>query len=652
MAKDTQNLAELTRLIRYYILLASTTAGSGHPTSSLSAVELTATLFFNYLQYDLDNPQNPNNDHVIFSKGHASPLFYALYAAAGKITEAELLKYRTFDSVLEGHPTPRFPFTEVPTGSLGQGLSVGVGMALALRMQGERKKGKGKSTIKLYTNEKTLPFTLYPKPYVYVLLGDGEMAEGSVWEAIQSASYYKLDNLIGILDVNGLGQSEPTMLKTDIDTFADRISSFGWHTLTVEDGHDLEEVDTAFAETAKNASAPTMIIAKTEKGHGIPFFAGKDGWHGKPLPKEELEKAIQGLGKFDKNIRGTIKKPHNAPSPTLVKMGNGGVMSPRNDELITAYKPEDSIPTRQAYGKALVKLGKVYPDVVVLDGDVKNSTYAEYFEKDFDSRFFQLFIAEQNMVGVATGLAKRGKRPYVATFSSFLPRAADQIRMASYAGVNVVFCGSHAGVSIGEDGPSQMGLEDLSLFRTILGSTVFYPADGVSTEKLTALAYKNTGITYIRASRPATPILYKNDAEFRVGGSETFSSKFEVQSSKKKVTLVAAGITLFEALKAQKELEKEHIAVRVIDCYSIKPIDTATLQKAASETTAIITIEDHNLQGGLGDAVLEALAEYKTAPIYKLGVAKMPRSGKPAQLMDYEGISAQMIIKKVREIFS
>lgn len=618
---NAEELQKLARLIRYYILLTSTTAGSGHPTSSLSATDLLTVLFFKYFRFDLDNPENPANDRLIFSKGHASPLYYSLFAAAGKISEAELLKYRTFDSVLEGHPTRRFAFTEVSTGSLGQGLGVGVGEALALHLQSKSPR----------------------KPCVYVLLGDGEMAEGSMWEAIQSSAYYKLNNLVAILDVNRLGQSVPTMLEHDIDTLSQRIEAFGWNVIKVQDGHDVKQIDRAFAQAESQNGKPTMIIAKTIKGKGVSALEDKNGWHGKPLPKDQFEAAVKELGEVDKKLVGKVQLPESKPS------SDSGQARMTNVPY-TSYKVADEVATRKAYGTALVRLGKIYPDLVALDGDVKNSTYSEDFEKVFSDRFFQLFIAEQNMVSVAAGMARRGLRPFVSTFACFLTRAADQIRMAALSGVAISFCGSHAGVSIGEDGPSQMGLEDLSLFRAVLGSIVVYPVDAVATEKLLELLYQQQGISYMRTTRPGTKVLYSEREEFTLGGSKEFKvqgSEFKVKDS---ITVVAAGITVYEALKAQEQLKTEGIAIRVIDCYSIKPIDRKTLEKVAAETKAIITVEDHYAQGGLGDAVLEVLADQPKVPVYKLAVTKLPRSGKPAQLLDYEEISAGAIAGKVKSL--
>ncbi len=586
------DLKKLAKLIRYYILVSTTTAGSGHPTTALSATDLMTVLMFGgFFQ---------KNDRLIFSKGHASPLFYSLYAAGGAITEEELLTLRKLGSRLEGHPSMEFPYTEVPTGSLGQGLSCGIGMALA-----------GKRT--------------------FVLLGDSEMAEGANWEAMQIASFYKLDNLIGILDVNRLGQSRETMLGYDIETYKRRISSFGWETIVMSDGHNLKEIIKAFKKALKVKDKPVILIAKTIKGKGISFLEDKPGWHGKPLSKDDLQKALTELGDIDKNIRGKIELP------SVIKTNYTKYKIPN-----TKYQLEELVATRKAYGNALVRIFPKYPNMVVMDGETSNSTYAEIFAKKYPENYFEMFIAEQNMAGVALGLARMGKIPFISTFAAFFTRAFDQIRMSQYAKTNIKFCGSHAGVSIGEDGPSQMGLEDIAMFRSILGAVVLYPSDAVSCEKLTEEAAKHYGIVYIRTSRPATPVIYDNNEKFPIGGSKVLR-----QSPKDKVTVIGAGITLHEALKAYDILKAKGIAVRVIDLYSIKPLDIRTLQKAAKETKAIITVEDHHIGGGIGEAVATALTGYK---VYPLAVTKMPRSGKPDELLEYEGISASAIVKKVKQI--
>ena len=670
---ELEKLQNLCRLLRYYILTMTTEAGSGHPTSSLSAVELTAVLFFNYFRFDLDHPENQNNDRLIFSKGHATPLFYSLYAAAGKITEQELLRYRKFDSNLQGHPMPDFPYTEVPTGSLGQGLSVGVGEALAIRKLFSSSESQTSREASFKNNDGSRLRSNENIPRVFVLLGDGEMSEGSVWEAIQYAGFQKLNNLVALLDVNRLGQSEATMLEYDIETYRKRVESFGWEVVLIKDGHNLEEINRAFSSPLSAVrQKPLMIIAKTVKGKGYREWEDKNGWHGKPLTKEELEKALVELGPVDKSVRGTVHKPHDLSlrsanrrrsNPIANEIASSSRLggTPRNDvEIVfTQYQNEDKVATRKAYGTGLVRLGKLYSDIVSLDGDVKNSTYSELFKQEFPDRFFDLYIAEQNMVGVALGFARRDFVPFVSTFSAFMSRAADQIRMAALSGQHLVLSGSHAGVSIGEDGPSQMGLEDISFFRTVFESQILYPADATATERLLELAYWAKGIVYLRTTRPETPVLYGENESFEIGGSKVFDSIHNSPNSPSYlkrglggVTLVAAGIMVHEALKAQKTLAGENIAVQVIDCYSVKPIDAVTLQKAAAESAAIVTVEDHYIQGGLGDAVLEALAEVAHPPIFKLAVTKLPRSGKPDELLDFEGISAKAIVAKIKNILT
>jgi transketolase len=641
------DLAQLAKLVRYYSLTASTAAGSGHPTSSLSAADLMTVLFFKHLRYDLKNPENIHNDRVIFSKGHASPLFYALYTVAGALSEPELLKYRTFESPLEGHPTPRFKYTEAATGSLGQGLSIGVGEALALKkIQTRNPNFETNSNAQNQQPVSDFEIRISDFPKVYVLLGDGEMAEGSVWEALASAAYYKLNNLIAILDVNRLGQSGPTMIGADIDVYANRVAAFGWRVLKVPDGHDLGVIDRALTVAQDSLDSagdkPTMIIAHTIKSKGISFLEDKEGWHGKALDNDELKKALTELGQVDTSLHGQISKPTEFTPKNTSK--------PAAVPAVTSYDVSKPVATRKAFGNALVQLGKMDRDLLVLDGDVKNSTYTETFKKEIPDQFLELFIAEQNMVGVAVGLTRLGFHPVVSSFACFLLRAADQFRMAAYSEATILVNGSHAGVSIGEDGPSQMGLEDMAFFRSVFGSTVVYPADAIATEKLVMELFLQKGIRYIRSTRPKTPIIYQPSETFPIGDSKTFSPVAKLSAGKIDVTVVAAGVTLHEALKAQKELAEKQIAISVIDCYSIKPIDQATLIDAAGKSKAIITVEDHYSEGGLGDAVLEALAEAPRVPIYKLAVSKMPRSGKPGELLDYEGISARAIVEKVNEI--
>jgi transketolase len=603
-------LAKLARLIRYYILVSTTKAGSGHPTSSLSATDLmTGLLFGGVFRFDPDNPNHPNNDRLIFSKGHASPLFYALWAAAGKVTEEEMMTLRQFGSPLEGHPTTRFPYTEAATGSLGQGLSIGLGMAL---------------------NAKYLDRLPYR---TYVLLGDSEMTEGSQWEAIQIAAHYRLNNLVGIIDVNRLGQRGETMYGYDLAAYETRIAAFGWNTIVI-DGHDFDEIAAAYESASVPTDRPTMIIARTVKGKGVSFIEDKDGWHGRALKEEEFDRAMAEIEPIDKSIRGEVPMPERLEPVRLVAQKAGDI----------SYRPDVPVATRRAYGNALTRIFPQFSDMVVLDGEVGNSTYAEIFKTSHPEYFFEMYIGEQNMVDVALGLARRGKHPFLSTFAAFFTRAFDQIRMSQYSRPNLVFAGSHAGVSIGEDGPSQMGLEDIAMFRTLLGSVVLYPSDAVSTERLVEAAAGFDGIVYIRATRKDTPVLYDKNEPFTIGGSKTLR-----KSTADIVTVVAAGITVHEAIAAWETLKKDGISVRIIDLYSIKPIDLRTLNEAAAETRMIITVEDHFPEGGLGEAVRSALSHPHT-PVHTLAVRAMPRSGKPDELLDYEGISRNAIIRKVKEL--
>ncbi|MGA2517967.1 MAG: transketolase [Thermodesulfobacteriota bacterium] len=609
--KMVENLRKIVALIRYYILTMTTEAGSGHPTSSLSATELMACLLFGGIfRFDGDHPKCPNNDRLIFSKGHASPLFYALWAAAGELSEKDLLTYRKFGSPLEGHPTVAFPFVEAATGSLGQGLSIGLGMALNAK----------------YLDK--LPYR------TYVLLGDSEMAEGSQWESMQIASYYKLDNLIGVLDVNRLGQRGETMYGWDLEAYEKKISSFGWKTL-IFDGHSIPEVLAAYEEAVHSIDQPVMLIGKTIKGKGVSFIENKNGWHGKTLNKEECDRALKELGEIDKSIRGEISLPEDLKPKEKAAGGSVKKMD---------YPADKPVATRKAYGNALVRIFPQFPNLVSLDGEVSNSTYAEIFKEAFPGHFFEMYIAEQNMVGAALGLSRRGRIPFVSTFGAFFTRAFDQIRLSQYSDANIKFVGSHAGVSIGEDGPSQMALEDIAMFRAILGSVVLYPSDAVSTERLVEEAAKHDGIVFIRTTRMETPILYGPEETFAIGGSKVLR-----KGEKDKATVIGAGVTLHEALAAYEALKKENVLIRVIDLYSIKPIDEKTLRQAASDTRAIITVEDHYPEGGMGEAVRSALS---TSPvsIHCLAVRKKPKSGKPEELLDYEEISRAAIIKKVREV--
>jgi transketolase len=614
LVKSIQTVANR---LRKHSITSTTEAGSGHPSSCCSCAELISTLFFRFLRYEVDNPGNPLNDRFVLSKGHAAPILWAAWAEAGAFPVEKLQTLRKIDSDLEGHPTPRNAWTQVATGSLGQGLSVGVGMALGARINqtGNR---------------------------IFVLLGDGEAAEGSVWEAAALAAHSNLDNLVTFVDVNRLGQSQATMYGHDVESYEQRFVSFGWHTQVI-DGHSVEESITSLESAIAVSGRPSVIIARTLKGKGVSFMEDQEGWHGVPVPAgEKLERALQDIGEDSE-----LEEPFRLTPPD----GNGDGSFPSEVQETSQspleapdYSPEDQVATRQAYGAALAKLGAANPAVVALDGDTKNSTYSNKFLAEYPDRFVECFIAEQNMVGAAVGLGAMGKIPFASTFACFLTRAYDHIRMAAISQANLKLCGSHAGISIGQDGPSQMGLEDLAMMRAIVGSTVLYPSDAVCGERLVALAAQTPGIVYIRTSRPKTPILYSNDEEFQVGGSKVLKS-----SEGDRATLVAAGVTLHEALKASQELESQGLPVRVIDLYSIKPVDKETLLKAAQETQLLVTVEDHYSAGGLGDAVLGALAD-QPCRLHKIAVESLPRSGTPDQLMDAFGLSAKSIVKTVKEL--
>jgi transketolase len=602
-----EHLERIAKLIRYYSLVATSKAGSGHPTSAMSATELMSGLFFGgTFRFDINHPDHPNNDRLIFSKGHATPLFYGLWLAAGAISEDEMLTYRQFGSRLEGHPTPRFPYADAATGSLGQGLSIGLGMALNARYLDN-------------LNYRT-----------YVLLGDSEMAEGSQWESIQLAAYYQLGNLIGVLDVNRLGQRGETMYGFDLDAYQRRISAFGWNTIVI-DGHSLPDILAAFKTASESARTPTMIIGKTVKGKGVTFLENKNGWHGIALDDQQLEKALDQLGEVDKSIRGELTKPENLRPSEAKSQPIEGV----------EYDPEKAVPTRNAFGKALVRIFPKFPRIVSLDGEVGNSTRTQWFAREHPDRFFEMYIAEQNMVGAALGLSCRGKIPFVSTFAAFLTRAFDQIRMSQYSNANIKFVGSHAGISIGQDGPSQMGLEDIAMFRTIVDSVVLHPCDAVSTEKLVEAAVEYEGIVYLRTMRQSTPILYTPEDHFQIGGSKVLKT-----SDQDVAVVVGAGQTVHEALAAHDQLKKKGVRIRVIDLYSIKPIDEKTLKDAAEATEFVLTVEDHYAAGGLGEAVRSALAEVPVE-VRSLSVSSKPRSGAPDELRDFEGISADTIVETI-----
>ncbi len=611
---NVQQWTDLAQQLRVDSIRCTTAAGSGHPTSSMSAADLMAVLVLSHLRYDFDNSKNPHNDHLIFSKGHASPLLYSIYKAVGAISDEELMTLRKFGSRLAGHPTPALPWVDVATGSLGQGLPIAAGIATA-----------GKYLDKL--------------PYhVWVLLGDSEMAEGSIYEAFHIAQHYQLNNLIAILDCNRLGQRGETELGWNTEAYAARGQGFGWNTIII-DGHNYDEINNAYEQAKTVTDRPTLIIAKTIKGRGVSFLENKEGWHGKALNPEQEEQAIKELNPPVRSTVFRVQKPDS--DQPLPAFEHKAVELPHYDLGSTAA-------TRKAYGDALVALGAAYSDVVAMDGEVSNSTYANEFNKAYPDRYFEQYIAEQQLISTAVGMSVRGRIPFASTFAAFLTRAYDFIRMAAISQANIRLVGSHAGVSIGEDGPSQMALEDLSMFRAVYGSTVLYPCDGNQAARLTEEMAKHEGIVYMRTTREATPVIYSADEEFPVGGSKVLR-----QSDHDQATLVAAGITLHESLKAYDQLASEGITVRVIDAYSVKPIDDETLLTAAEEAGGkIITVEDHWPEGGLGEAVLEAFsqADGKSPEIVKLAVDEMPSSGKPDQLLEAVGISAHDIVQAVRAL--
>ncbi|MEU5295022.1 transketolase [Streptomyces umbrinus] len=599
----TRQLTELGQQLRVDSVRAADAAGSGHPTSSMSAADLLAVLFANHLRYDFDRPAHPGNDRFILSKGHASPLMYAAYKAAGAINDTELMTFRRLGSRLEGHPTPRrLPWVETATGSLGQGLPVGVGIALS----GKRLDRVGYR--------------------VWVLCGDSEMAEGSVWEAAEHAGYEHLDNLTAIVDVNRLGQRGPTRHGHDLDAYARRFHAFGWHTVEV-DGHDVDAIDRAYREAVATVGQPTAIIARTLKGKGVASVQDREGLHGKPLP--DAEEAIAELGGV-RDLRVEVRQPPAARMLHAVRAGH--LELPR-------YETGDEVATRNAYGQALAALGTARGDVVALDGEVSDSTRAEFFAKEHPDRFFECYIAEQQLVAAAVGLAARGWVPYVSTFAAFLTRAHDFVRMASVSGAGINLVGSHAGVAIGQDGPSQMGLEDLAMFRAVHGSTVLYPCDGNQTAKLVAEMAGCEGVRYLRTSRGEMPVLYGPNEEFPVGGSKVLRA-----SPQDRLTVVAAGVTVHEALKAADALAADGISVQVIDLYSVKPVDRRALREAAERTGCLLTVEDHHEEGGLGDAVLDAFLDGRPVPrLVRLAVRTMPGSASPEEQLHAAGIDAESI---------
>ncbi|MFF7235368.1 transketolase [Streptomyces collinus] len=597
---NTEELVALGQQLRVDSVRAAAAAGSGHPTSSMSAADLVAVLFAHHLRYDFERPEHPANDRFVLSKGHASPLLYSAYKAAGAVEDGELLTFRGLGSRLEGHPTPRrLPWVETATGSLGQGLPVGVGIALS----GKR---------------------LDRTPYrVWVLCGDSELAEGSIWEAAEHASYEHLDNLTAIVDVNRLGQRGPTRHGHDLDAYARRFQAFGWHTVEI-DGHDVDKIDRAYGEAISTTGQPTVILARTLKGKGVAAVEDREGLHGKPLP--EADEAIAELG-GPRDLRVRVSEPSAAA--VLRSATTDVVQLPR-------YDLGDEVATRDAFGAALAALGTARGDVVALDGEVGDSTRTEEFGKEHPDRFFECYIAEQQLVAAAVGLASRGWVPYASTFAAFLSRAHDFVRMASISGSGINLVGSHAGVAIGQDGPSQMGLEDLAMFRCVYGSTVLYPCDANQTARLVAQMAGLDGIRYLRTSRGKDPVIYGPDEEFPVGGSKVLRS-----GEHDRLTVLAAGVTVHEALAAADRLEQDGIAVRVIDLYSVKPVDVETLRRAAEETGCLMTVEDHHEQGGLGDAVAEAFGDGRPVPrLVRLAVRTMPGSAAPDEQLHAAGIDA------------
>jgi len=602
-------LEKIATRLRIHSVKMTTKAGSGHPTTCLSMADLLACLFFDEMKFDPKDPDNWANDELIISKGHAAPILWAAYAEAGIISEKSLMNLRKITSVLEGHPTPRMKWIKSATGSLGQGLSVGVGMALVMKL--------GKSPGR-----------------VYVISGDGECAEGSVWEAVNMAFLHKLSNLCLIVDINRLAQSEETMHGHDIKAYERKFKAFGLDVITI-DGHKISEILKALKKARENMM-PTVILAKTIKGKGISFVENKNGWHGKPLMGEDSKRALEELGPMSSiDAKKYVHKPKKTLKHQAIK---------RYNFKRTVYKDETA--TRRAYGNALLNLGKINETVVAIDGDVKNSTYAEDFFKSFPKRSFQSYIAEQNMVGMSIGMSAKGYLPFLATFSAFLTRAHDQIRMSAYSFSNIKFAGSHCGVSIGGDGPSQMGLEDLSIFRPIPGCAVLYPCDAYSTEACVESMAKHKGLAYIRTTRPATPLIYGKDEKFPIGGSKVLR-----KSQGDVATVIGAGLTVHEALKAYDELKNERISVRIIDAYSVEPIDKDNLLKEVEKAgKKVVVVEDHFQNGGLGDAVAQALSG--KAEIVHLAVKDLPRSGKPEELLDKYGIDAQHIKRAVKELIS
>ena len=614
---DLDTVAELAAQLRVDSIRSSTAAGSGHPTSSMSAADLLAVLVARHLRSDWDHPKSPDNDHLVFSKGHASPLLYSVFRAVGVVSEQELLGgYRRFGQRLQGHPTPVLPWVDVATGSLGQGLADGVGIALAGRYL-ERRSYR-----------------------VWVLCGDSELTEGSIWEALDKAAYYELSNLIAIVDVNRLGQRGPTELGWDLDAYARRAEAFGARTLVI-DGHDLRAIDHAMAAAARADDRPTVILARTVKGKGFTEVEDRNGWHGKPFPADMAERAIAELG-------GVRQLALRGPRPAATPATNGNRRAATGAVTLPRYAVGDKVATRKAYGDALVAVGAHDPRVVALDGEVSNSTYADAFARAYPHRYFEMFIAEQQLVAAATGLSVRGYRPFASTFAAFLTRAHDFIRMGAISGVDLGLVGSHAGVEIGADGPSQMGLEDLAMLRAAHGSTVLYPSDATSTAALVEAMVSTPGISYLRTTRGAYPVLYPAGETFPVGGAKVLRA-----SDRDQVTLIGAGVTVHACLDAADQLAQEAIPARVLDCYSIKPIDVATLAAAVDATGGRLVIaEDHHPEGGLGAAVTDSLlaAGRSGLSLAHLAVRAIPGSGSGAELLAWAGLDGDHIAAAARRL--
>ncbi len=610
--QDIQRWQELAQQLRVDAVRCSGEAGSGHPTSSMSAADLMAVLVDKYLRYDFEDPENPANDHLIFSKGHASPLLYAIYKAAGAVSAEELATYRTLGSRLEGHPTPTIPWVDVATGSLGQGLPIAVGVALAAK------------------NYDKLDFR------TWVLCGDSEMAEGSMWEAFEAAGYDGLDNLTAIIDVNRLGQSRPTRYGWDTDVYVRRAEAFGWHAIAV-DGHDYGAIDAAYAEAAEHRGAPTVIVARTRKGKGVAAVEDAEGAHGKAVP--DWQEAIEELG-GDQGVSVSVHKPEDRGKPASEE-AKGAELS------LPTYELGSEVATRKAYGEALTALGAARPKVIALDGEVSNSTYSEIFAEAHPERYVECYIAENQMVATAVGLQVQHYEPWASTFAAFLTRAYDFVRMGAVSQADICLVGSHAGASIGQDGPSQMGLEDLAAFRAVHGSTVLYPCDANQAAKLVAAMAEAGGIRYLRTTRGGTPVIYGPEEEFAIGGAKVVR-----EGDDDAVCLVGAGITLHAALEAADALGAEGISARVVDAYSVKPIDAATLRAAAAASAnRVVVAEDHWPEGGLGDAVLEVFADVDThTRVVCLAVSDMPGSGKPDDLLAAAGIDADAIAAAARKL--